>query len=114
MANDQSTAAMIAETTLITRNTRILSAPVHGEIVMMDIESEHYYGLDDIGGVIWQRLEVPLTFGDLIDCLVADYEADPAVIAEDVRKLLSTMAEHKIVTLADGPMPKDDPEALIE
>jgi len=31
--------------------------------------------------------------------LVADYEAERTVIAEDVRKLLSIMAKHKVIIL---------------
>ena len=90
----------ISDDTLITRNTGLLAAAVHDETVMMDIESGRYYGLDDIGSAIWQRLEAPCQFGTLIDSLVADYDADRAVIAEDVRKLLSIMAEHKVVVLS--------------
>jgi len=90
----------ISDDTLITRNTGLLAAAVHDETVMMDIESGRYYGLDDIGSAIWQRLEAPRRFGTLIDSLVADYDADRAVIAEDVRKLLSIMAEHKVVVLS--------------
>jgi Coenzyme PQQ synthesis protein D (PqqD) len=89
----------ISDDTLITRNTGLFAAAVHDETVMMDIESGRYYGLDDIGSVIWRRLEAPCRFGKLIDGLVADYEADRAVIAGDVRKLLSIMAENKVVTL---------------
>jgi coenzyme PQQ synthesis protein D (PqqD) len=89
----------ISDDTLITRNTGLLAAAVQDETVMMDIESGRYYGLDDIGSVIWRRLEAPCRFGTLVDSLVADYEADRAVIAGDVRKLLSIMAENKVVTL---------------
>ena len=90
----------ISDDTLITQSTGLLAAAVHDETVMMDIESGRYYGLDDIGSAIWQRLEAPRRFGTLIDSLVADYDADRAVIAEDVRKLLSIMAEHKVVVLS--------------
>jgi len=89
----------ISDDTLITRNTGLLAAAVQDETVMMDIESGRYYGLDDIGSAIWQRLEAPCRFGTLIDGLVAEYDADRAVIAGDVRKLLSIMAEHKVVVL---------------
>ena len=90
----------ISDDTLITRNTGLLATAVQDETVMMDIESGRYYGLDDIGSAIWQRLEAPCRFGTLIDGLVAEYDADRAVIAGDVRKLLSIMAEHKVVTLS--------------
>jgi hypothetical protein len=66
---------------------------------MMSVESGRYLGLDDIGSDIWRRLETPRTFGELIDGLAADYNADRALIADDVRKLLSEMAAHDAVTL---------------
>jgi hypothetical protein len=96
------TAPPIGETTLIHRTNTVLTAAVGKEIVMMDIDSGRYLGLDDIGSVIWQRLETPCTFGALVDGLVAEYDADRAVIAEDVRKLLADMAAHKVVALGEA------------
>ncbi len=78
----------IGEGTQIHRVRSVLSAPVGKEIVMMDIESGRYLGLDSIGSNIWRRLESPRTFREIIDGLVADYDADRAVIADDVRRLL--------------------------
>ncbi len=90
---------IIAETTLITRSSGVLAAAVRDEMVMMDIESGRYYGLDDIGSDIWRRLEQPRRFGELVDMLAGDYDADRGVIAEDVRKLLALMARHNVVAL---------------
>jgi hypothetical protein len=87
----------ISEETLIHRTASVLTAEVDKQIVMMDIESGRYLGLDDIGSVIWQRLETPRTFGDLVDSLVEDYDAERAVIAQDVRELLKEMATQGIV-----------------
>jgi hypothetical protein len=99
MSNVPIDPAPIDSQTLISRSTGLLVAPVHDETVMMAIESGNYYGLDDIGSEIWRRLESPSTFAALVDGLAADYDADRAVIAEDVRKLLAVMAEHHVVTL---------------
>jgi Coenzyme PQQ synthesis protein D (PqqD) len=90
----------IGEQTLVSRSTGLLVAAVRDETVMMHIESGHYYGLDDIGSEIWRRLEAPRRFGELVDGLVADFDADRTVIAEDVRRLLAIMAEHKVVSLS--------------
>lgn len=100
MPEDHPFPVKIDERTLITRSTEVMTASVHDETVMMDIESGRYYGLDDIGSEIWRMLETPRRFGDLVDSLLKDYEADRAVIAADLRKLLSLMAEYKIVSLA--------------
>jgi Coenzyme PQQ synthesis protein D (PqqD) len=90
----------IADTTIISRSPSVLTAEVDGEFVMMSIEQGQYFGLDDIGSDIWKRLDSPCAFADLIDRLVADYNADRASIAADVRSLLERMAERDVVRLA--------------
>jgi hypothetical protein len=91
---------MIDEDTMVSRNPKLLVAAVHDETVMMDIDSGKYYGLDDIGTAIWQRLERPLPFGKLVEMLAAEYDAERATIARDVAKLLTSMAEHKAIDLS--------------
>ena len=93
-------ASRIADTTIISRSPSVITAEVDGEVVMMSIEQGQYFGLDDIGSDIWKRLDAPCAFADLIDRLAADYEADRASIAADVRALLETMAERDVVRLA--------------
>ena len=90
----------IGAATLISRSPSVLTAEVDGEIVMMSIEQGRYFGLDDIGSDIWNRLEQPCSFATLVDRLVADYEADRATIAADVEALLGRMAEQDVVRLA--------------
>ncbi len=90
----------IAYTTIISRSPSVVTAEVDGEVVMMSIEQGQHFGLDDIGSHIWKRLDPPCAFANLIDRLAADYDADRASIAADVRALLETMAERDVVRLA--------------
>lgn len=89
----------ISDSTVISRSPSVLAATVQDEIVMMSIDRGSYFGLDDIGSDIWQRIEPPCSFGALIDALAADYEADRATIATDVRVLLDRMAAQDVVKL---------------
>jgi hypothetical protein len=89
----------IAEVTRISRNPAILAVEVDSETVMMSIEAGRYYGLDDIGTVIWQRIDPPCSFGDLVDQLALEYEADRATISSDVRALIDRMAQQDVVRL---------------
>jgi Coenzyme PQQ synthesis protein D (PqqD) len=101
LSDDRSAAASkqqsIGEETLIHRSESVLTAAVDKETIMMDVSSGRYVGLDDIASVIWQRLESPRTFGDLVDSLVEDYEAERAVIAQDVHELLKEMVAQGVV-----------------
>jgi 5'-deoxynucleotidase YfbR-like HD superfamily hydrolase len=100
MMQDQTSSSLqINDQTLISRSNSLLAAVVHDETVMMDIPSGHYYGLDDIGSDIWRRLESPRKFGELVDSLAAEYDADREIIAADVQNLLTLMATHKVVSL---------------
>jgi Coenzyme PQQ synthesis protein D (PqqD) len=93
------TRAAIGDATVISRSPSVLTAAVDNEIVMMSIEQGRYYGLDDIGSDIWRRIEPPCSFAQLIDGLVADYDADRATIAADVEIMLGRMAEQDVVRL---------------
>jgi hypothetical protein len=90
---------LIEDTTLISRCSSVITAEVDGEIVMMSIEHGRYFGLDDIGSDIWKRIDRPCPFGELIDQLTAEYDADRTTIAADVRALLGRMAAQEIVRL---------------
>jgi hypothetical protein len=92
-------ASRIADTTIISRSPSVLTAEIDGEVVMMSIEQGQYFGLDDIGSDIWKRLDSPCAFADLIDRLAADYDAERASIAADVRSLLESMAARDVVRL---------------
>ena len=89
----------VIETTRISRNPAILTAEVDGEAVMMSIAAGRYYGLDNIGTVIWKRIDPPCSFADLVDQLALEYDADRATIASDVRALLNRMAQQDVVRL---------------
>lgn len=91
--------AQVDDATLVQRGTNVMTATVGKEIVMMDVLNGRYLGVNDIGSDIWRRLETPLTFGELIDGLAADYQGDRAAIEADVCKLLQEMAVYDVVKL---------------
>ena len=89
----------MGELTRISRNPAVLLAKVDAEVVMMSVEQGQYFGLDDIGTDVWQRIEAPCSFAELVDALHRDYEADRATIAADLGALLRQMAEYGVVRL---------------
>ena len=40
----------------VTRSPEVISQEVSGETVLLDLESESYYGLDAVGTRIWQLI----------------------------------------------------------
>jgi hypothetical protein len=50
--NRSQPAGAIADMAIVSRGSSVLTAQVDGEIVMMSIEQDHYFGLDQIGSDI--------------------------------------------------------------
>jgi hypothetical protein len=89
----------IDEATIISRSPSVVAAQTGDHVVMMSIVHGRYFNLDDIASDIWKRIEPPCSLGELVDRLAADYDADRQIIADDVRGLLTRMAEREIVGL---------------
>lgn len=91
---------IILDTTLISRCPSIVAVEIDGEIVMMNIQQARYFGLDQVGSDIWRHIEPPCSFGELINRLAADYDADVATIAADVQVFLHRMVVQDAVRLS--------------
>jgi hypothetical protein len=98
-ADDRSAMQPIADAAVILRNPLIVAADANGETMMMRIDQERYFLLDDIGGDIWQRLATPCSFVELVESLAADYAGDSETIRTDLCALLRRMAADDIIIL---------------
>lgn len=83
--------------TVFTRFPGPLCTVVDGDMVMLDVESGHYFNLSSIGTVIWEQLASPIRFDDLCQHMHARYDAPLETIRTDVAALLSQMQDYKLV-----------------
>lgn len=67
------------------------------EVVILDLASSSYLGLDEVGATIWGLLAEPCTVGELEEALIAAYEVDPERISEDLRTFLEQLIERGLV-----------------
>lgn len=69
----------------------VLFQEVDGEIVLLDLESERYFGLNRTGARIWQLVGEGAAPDAIVDRLQREFEADRAAIARDVEALLDQL-----------------------
>jgi hypothetical protein len=81
----------------------VLFQEVGGETVLLDLESEHYFGLDAVGTRIWALLGEGASVGAVVDTLLQEYEVERATLEADVADLLSNLLEAGLIRLADEP-----------
>lgn len=74
-----------------------LHSEVGSDIVALNVERGHCYGMENVTAEVWKLLERPLTIDQLCEALVASFDVDPATCAADVRALIETMTSEGLV-----------------
>ena len=83
----------------ITLSPDVISQEVSGETVLLDLESENYFGLDEVGTRIWQLIKEKGDLQDIYDTLLAEYEVEEERLLQDLTELLDEISQLGLVTL---------------
>jgi hypothetical protein len=83
--------------TSVRQAERVLAQTLGGEAVLLDLKSEQYFGLDATGTRIWQLIGELGDVERIFEALVDEYDAQPEVIANDLRTLLTQLIRAGLV-----------------
>ena len=78
---------------------QVLSQEVSGETVLLDLQSEFYFGLDKTGTRIWELLQSGLSIQDLIGKMLDEFEVDRQTLEADVNALLEKLLDAGLVSV---------------
>jgi hypothetical protein len=96
---------MSIQSTPITDASRIVvssdqvSCGLGDEAAIVNLRNGVYYGLDPVGARIWSAIRQPLTFGEIRDALVAEYDVEPLALESDIRDFLQQLAEQGLIEI---------------
>lgn len=79
-------------------STEVLSQEVSGETVLLDMHSESYFGLDEVGSRIWQLLQQQPDLREVYAALLDEYEVDAGQLQSDLLELIASLEEAGLVT----------------
>lgn len=83
----------------IRRSDQVLFQDVGGEAVLLDLASEQYFGLNDVGTRIWQLIETSAVLEEVRSTLCEEFEADPACIEQDLLALVEALADAGLIAV---------------
>ena len=83
----------------ITLSPDVISQEVSGETVLLDLESEHYFGLDEVGTRIWQLARETNDLKAIYQTLLAEYDVPENRLQRDLDNLLAEIAGLGLITL---------------
>ena len=77
----------------------VLAQEVSGEMVLLDLKSEQYLGLNEVGTRIWQLLQAHSDLENVFKILLDEYDVEDVLLESDLNKLIAEMQEAGIVVV---------------
>jgi hypothetical protein len=80
----------------------VLFRELDGESVLLNLKTESYLGLDDVGTRMWKLFSTLPSIQVAYETLLAEYDVTPDALRNDIELILNQMIEHGLVELKDG------------
>ncbi|MDE3154717.1 MAG: PqqD family protein [Acidobacteriota bacterium] len=77
----------------------VVARELDGETVLLNLDTGIYFGLDAVGTRIWGLLSAGEPLDRVLAVLVAEYDADAAVLARDLLDLVRQLNGKGLVTV---------------
>lgn len=78
---------------------QVLVRSFENESVLLNLHSECYHGLDDVGTRIWNILIQSKTIQEAYDSLLAEYDAEPAILRQDLIIFIEEISKRGLVEI---------------
>jgi hypothetical protein len=79
------------------RSLDSMSTVLEGETVILDIESGVYSGLNEVGTSVWNLLENRVTFADMREAILAEFDVPAEECSNNLLSFLKKLAQNKLI-----------------
>jgi sorbitol-specific phosphotransferase system component IIA len=93
---------MLTLTQTIAVKGDVLVQDLGGELVLLNLENEEYFGLDDVGSAMWSALKELGSLQLAYNRLLEKYEVEPEVLERDFLELVEQWVQHDLVEVVDS------------
>jgi hypothetical protein len=77
----------------------VLVRTVDQELVLLNLDNEEYYGLDEVGTTIWEAVTGAPTLDAAMSTLLEEFDVDADTLTGDVEQLLQQLSARGLVDL---------------
>jgi hypothetical protein len=86
---------------IVQRDPEVIAAKADQGLIMVSIETGHYYGLSDVAREIWDVIECPKKVSDLLCDLTEIYEIDGPACEEQTLFFLEALRQEGLLQVKD-------------
>ncbi len=76
-----------------------VSSELGAEVVILHVRNGMYYGLDEVGVVIWKKLREGARVADIVTSVVQQFDVGAQQCEQDVLRILGEMIDAQLVTV---------------
>ncbi len=77
----------------------VMTRGVGGELVLLNLETEFYFGLDAVGATMWQAICDAGTLVGALAVLKEIYDVDPEQLSDDLHELAEQLVNQKLLEI---------------
>ncbi len=85
---------------VVTIADTVFTQETNGELVLLDMSTECYFGLDDVASDIWKLLETGITLQETLDSLLEMYDVEENQLQGDLEVLLGRLTQARLIELS--------------
>lgn len=79
----------------------VLIRELDGESVILNLKSERYFGLDEVGTRMWEVLSTSGTIADAYQTLLSEYDVVPEQLQSDLDNLLEQLIQNGLINVSN-------------
>jgi len=79
----------------------VLAQELKGELVLLNLTSERYFGLDETGSSMWRELTTAESIEAAYQRLLSVYEVGAEELRDDLGSFVSQLIENDLIQLSD-------------
>lgn len=83
-------------------SSEVLAQEVDKETVLLDMKSESYFGLDEVGTRIWQLLKETGNLQTVFDTMLEEYDADEKQLKKDLLDHVTQLVDAGLISLVSS------------
>jgi hypothetical protein len=91
--------AITAETCFVLPD-HVMQRAAGGETVILNLDNEQYYGLDEVGARAFALAQGGTSFGGIVRALLEEYEVDEATLHADLEALFADLLSEGLLSPA--------------
>jgi hypothetical protein len=77
----------------------VVTRQVDGELVLLNLENDYYFGLDPVGTRIWEVLSSSSSIGVGLEQLRSEFDVEGDRLRRDVERLVAKLVDDGLVEL---------------